>query len=69
VVIYTAEFDRQRTQALPWAEVDPAETLLAADDARLQRKGTAGDVVPVNVDDPALSSLVSMFAEAIRTTK
>lgn len=66
-VIYTAEFGRERTQSLPWAQLDPAETLLAADDARLRRKGAAGDVIPVEVDDPALSGLVAMFADAIRT--
>lgn len=62
--IYTAEFDRVRTQAIPWTRVDPAEVLLAADDAQLQRKGATREVAPIVIDDEALADLVDVFAQA-----
>lgn len=66
-VIYQAEFDRRRTTALRVAELDPTEALLAADDAQFRRKGAAGDVVPIQIDDHGMRELIAAFTEVLRT--
>lgn len=67
--IYSAEFDRTRTQAIPWGTINPSEALYAADNARFQRKGAADDVLRVDTsDDPDLDQLIATFADALRTS-
>lgn len=65
-VIYQAAFGRAHTCSLPWDRIDPAEQLLAASHANLQRKGATRDLAAIRVDDPALAQLVSTFADALR---
>ncbi|WP_460948413.1 hypothetical protein [Okibacterium endophyticum] len=63
--IYSAEFERERTNALPWARMDPGSELLAADDAQFERKGVAGDIIAIHVD-PELDNLIKTFTGALR---
>ncbi|WP_394941099.1 DUF4236 domain-containing protein [Psychromicrobium sp. YIM B11713] len=65
-VIYSAVFDRISTNAQPWRRLDPGEQLVSASEAKFQRKGTAGDVVAIPVDEPELAQLIQTFLEALR---
>lgn len=58
--IYAARFPRAATMALPWATLDPAETLLRAPGAQLVRRGSADEIVPLDLrDEPELAALVA----------
>ncbi len=64
--IYAARFSRQMMQGLNWRTVNPTEALLSATDAQFQRKGAAGDVVPLNLSgNEDLAQLVETFKPAI----
>jgi hypothetical protein len=61
-VIYRGAFERAATTSLPWRSLDPGVELLTANDAELQRRGVAEDVVPLDVrKDPALVSILAKF--------
>lgn len=60
--IYAARFARGRTVNIPWTAIDPAETLLRADDAMLVRRGSTKEVAPLDLSkDPELASLVEQL--------
>lgn len=64
--IYSAEFDKPSIVSINWNNIDPSEQLLLARDVQLQRKGVAGDVIPLNVDDDATNNLIASFSSAIQ---
>ncbi|MFG1929952.1 DUF4236 domain-containing protein [Mycobacterium sp. NPDC048908] len=64
--IYAARYPRAWTAALPWQSLDPAEVLLKAPQAKMLRKGAAGNIVGLLLDDePGLSAIVDSVREAV----
>lgn len=59
--IYSGTFKRAPLQGLPWQQIDPVAALLTAEDAAFVRKGAAGEVMPVSVEDAGLAELVEKF--------
>jgi hypothetical protein len=57
--IYVGRFARAALRAVAWRTADPVALLLTADNAQLRRKGTAKEVVHLNIDgDPDLQQLL-----------
>lgn len=64
--IYAARFPRAWAAALPWQSLDPAEVLLKAPEAKMMRKGAAGNIVGLPLDDePGLSAILDSVREAV----
>ncbi len=64
--IYAARFNRAWTAALPWQSLDTAEILLQAVDAKMLRRGAAGNVAGLPIDDePGLAAIVEAVRAAI----
>lgn len=57
--LFTATFPRSFLTDIDWASIEPGEEILFADDAQLQRKGVAQEVVPVPIEDEALSQALA----------
>jgi len=63
--IYAGRFPRAWVASMPWVTVNPAEALLQAPEARMQRRGAAGHVIALPLDDePGLAEIVA----EVRTT-
>ncbi len=57
--IYAARFPRDWVTPMPWATIDPAEVLLQAPAAQMLRRGAAGHVAALPLDDePGLAGIV-----------
>lgn len=64
--IYAARYPRTWTDALPWQSLDPAEVLLRAPQAKMLRKGAAGNIVGLALDDePGISAIVDIVRESV----
>lgn len=64
--IYAGRFPRGWTLSSPWQSLDPAQLLLAAPDAQMERKGAAGNVVGLPIDDePGLAQIIGAVRAAI----
>jgi hypothetical protein len=58
--IYAGRFPRAWIASMPWATVNPAEALLQAPEARMQRRGAAAHIVGLPLDDePGLAEIVT----------
>lgn len=58
--IYAGRFPRSWVATMPWDTVNPAEALLQAPEARLQRRGAAAHVVGLPLDDePGLAEILA----------
>lgn len=67
--IYAGRFPRAWVASIPWATVNPAEALLQAPEARLQRRGTAGHIVALPLDDePGLAQIVAEVRSTLTGT-
>lgn len=63
--IYAARFPRDWVAGFDWHSIDPAEVLLRAPEAQFERKGAAGNVVGLPLDeDPDLRSIVEAVRES-----
>jgi hypothetical protein len=64
--IYAATFTRTHLDALGWASVDPVHELYTAPGALLKRKGSTGQIVPIDLkNEPELESVLSELREAL----
>lgn len=58
--IYAGRFPRAWVTSIPWATVNPAEALLQAPQARMRRRGAAGHVVALPLEDePGLTQILT----------
>ncbi|MDG3015266.1 DUF4236 domain-containing protein [Speluncibacter jeojiensis] len=65
-VIYAGRFPRAWTDSLPWATLDPVETLLRAPDAKLTQRGTAHDIAGIDLsDEPGISEVLALMRSAL----
>ncbi|HEY3683130.1 MAG TPA: DUF4236 domain-containing protein [Streptosporangiaceae bacterium] len=64
--IYAARFSRERFRNTDWSRVDPIALLLTAPDALIKRKGSAREVVPIDLaNEPGLQALVEHVRKAL----
>lgn len=65
-VIYAGRFPRAWTETLPWATLDPVETLLRAPDAKLTRRGAARDIAGIDLtDEPGVREVLALMRSAL----
>lgn len=57
--LFTGTFPRSFLTDIDWASIEPGEEILFADNAQLQRKGVAQEVVPVPIKDEALAGAIN----------
>jgi Protein of unknown function (DUF1524)/Excalibur calcium-binding domain len=63
--IYSAQFLRKETTALPWQSLNPAEVLPLVPYARMQRRGAAREVVGMPIaDEPGIAKIVAAVSAA-----
>lgn len=67
-MIYAARFPRPFAEALPWSRLDPAEVLLRAPDALMERKGAARAIVALDLDlQPDLAGVLQQVRAGLQT--